>query len=58
MFDIHMHIIPGVDDGSRDMEMSGAMLEQAWSEGIRASPPRHIVMPSVSRKRSQSASPH
>ena len=36
MFDIHMHIIPGVDDGSRDMEMSGAMLEQAWSEGIRA----------------------
>lgn len=36
MFDIHMHIIPGVDDGSRDMEMSEAMLEQAWSEGIRA----------------------
>ena len=25
-----------MDDGSRDMEMSGAMLEQAWSEGIRA----------------------
>ena len=36
MFDIHMHIIPGVDDGAQDMEMSEAMLEKAWSEGIRA----------------------
>ena len=31
-----MHIVPGVDDGSRDMDMSEAMLERAWSEGIRA----------------------
>ena len=36
MFDIHMHIIPGVDDGSRDMAMTEAMLNAAWSEGIRA----------------------
>jgi len=36
MFDIHMHIIPGVDDGARDMEMSESMLEAAWAEGIRA----------------------
>ena len=36
MFDIHMHIIPGVDDGSRDMAMTEAMLNAARSEGIRA----------------------
>lgn len=35
MFDIHMHIVPSVDDGSRDSAMSLKMLEMAWSEGIR-----------------------
>ena len=34
MIDIHMHIIPGVDDGSRDLQMSEDMLEIACSEGI------------------------
>lgn len=33
--DIHCHIIPGVDDGSKDMETSRRMLDIAYSDGIR-----------------------
>jgi len=33
--DIHNHIIPSVDDGSKDWEMSGQMLRMAYNEGIR-----------------------
>lgn len=33
--DIHSHILPGVDDGSKDMDMTREMLRVAWSEGIR-----------------------
>ncbi len=33
--DIHMHIIPGVDDGSATLDMSMKMLAMAWDEGIR-----------------------
>lgn len=33
--DIHSHIIPGVDDGSRDMDMTIQMLAQAYEEGVR-----------------------
>lgn len=36
MADIHMHIVPGVDDGSRTLEMSKAMLELAGRQGVRA----------------------
>lgn len=35
MYDIHMHIVPGVDDGSWNMEMSEQMLCMAYSQGIR-----------------------
>lgn len=35
MCDIHMHLIPGVDDGSADLEMSMVMLLQAQEQGIR-----------------------
>lgn len=51
MFDIHMHIIPSVDDGSRDMGMSEAMLEQAWLEGIRAiiATPHSYCLPSAGK---------
>lgn len=35
MYDVHMHIIPGVDDGSWDMEMSMSLLFMAYEEGIR-----------------------
>jgi len=34
VFDIHNHILPGVDDGSKDMDMSIRMLKIAASDGI------------------------
>jgi protein-tyrosine phosphatase len=34
-FDIHSHILPGVDDGARDMEETMRMLTMAYEEGIR-----------------------
>jgi len=44
MFDLHSHIIPGIDDGSKNMEMSLAMLQMAvenGTKGIVATP--HII---------------
>lgn len=32
--DFHTHILPGIDDGSVDLEMSVAMLQAAWQQGI------------------------
>jgi protein-tyrosine phosphatase len=34
--DIHSHILPGIDDGARDVEESVAMLRTAHAEGVRA----------------------
>jgi protein-tyrosine phosphatase len=34
-FDLHSHILPGVDDGSKDMEETRRMLLIAYEEGIR-----------------------
>lgn len=34
MRDIHCHILPGVDDGARDLEMSLAMLDAARAAGV------------------------
>lgn len=34
-FDIHSHILPGVDDGAKDMEETRGMLLTAYEEGIR-----------------------
>lgn len=34
--DIHTHILPGVDDGSKDINESIGMLEKAYEEGIRS----------------------
>ena len=39
--DIHSHVLPGVDDGARDMDMSMEMLRHAYEQGIR----RMIVTP-------------
>ena len=39
--DIHCHILPGVDDGSKNMDLSLKMLDYAYNEGIRA----HILTP-------------
>lgn len=36
IIDIHCHILPGVDDGSSDMDMTREMLRTAWNEGITA----------------------
>lgn len=35
MIDIHSHIIPGIDDGSKNMEMTLEMLKNAEREGTR-----------------------
>lgn len=35
MIDIHMHLIPGVDDGAETMEMALLMMLQAQEHGIR-----------------------
>lgn len=36
LIDIHCHILPGVDDGSPDMDTTREMLRMAWSDGITA----------------------
>lgn len=38
MIDIHHHLLPGIDDGSRNLEMSVAMVQMAVEDGIT-----HIV---------------
>ena len=35
VIDFHSHILPGIDDGSTDMEMSRQMLELSASQGIK-----------------------
>ncbi|MCD8005171.1 MAG: capsular polysaccharide biosynthesis protein [Oscillospiraceae bacterium] len=35
MIDIHSHILPGIDDGSKSVEMSVAMLRMAARQGVR-----------------------
>lgn len=36
MIDLHAHILPGLDDGPRDMEEAAAMARQAEADGIKA----------------------
>ncbi|WP_117767501.1 CpsB/CapC family capsule biosynthesis tyrosine phosphatase [Blautia sp. OF03-15BH] len=43
--DLHCHILPGVDDGSRDMDMTLKMLDMAYTQGVRriiATPHYHM----------------
>lgn len=35
LFDVHCHLVPEVDDGSRSMEMSLQMLKGEYSDGVR-----------------------
>ena len=41
IYDIHCHILPGVDDGSKSMEESKWMLRKEYEDGVR----RIIVTP-------------
>ena len=34
MIDIHSHILPGIDDGSKSIEMTLDMIKRAEREGI------------------------
>ena len=34
-FDIHIHLLPGVDDGAKSMEITKQMLLKAYNQGIR-----------------------
>ena len=47
IIDVHAHILPGVDDGARDMDEALKMLKCAASQGIRAV----IATPHCSRRR-------
>jgi hypothetical protein len=50
--DMHSHILPGMDDGSRSMSQTLRMLEIAVSEGITASDaPQHAWQGMPARKR-------
>ena len=35
IFDIHCHIVPGVDDGAADIEESRKLLEMEYKQGVR-----------------------
>lgn len=35
IWDIHCHLVPNVDDGSRSLDMSMAILEKEYREGVR-----------------------
>jgi protein-tyrosine phosphatase len=35
MFDLHCHLLPGIDDGATDLEMALAMARIAFDDGIR-----------------------
>ena len=52
--DIHSHIIPGVDDGSENMEISMRLIEEAYEDGIRtmiATPHFGIINPDYNPKK-------
>ena len=43
--DLHCHILPGLDDGSRDLDMTLKMLNMAYAQGVRriiATPHYHM----------------
>ena len=35
MIDLHSHVLPGVDDGSRDLQMTRQMLDEMARQGVR-----------------------
>ncbi len=58
MIDLHAHVLPGVDDGARDLEESLAMLRLAEADGTRvvcATPHAHGPDYDVAEARAESA---
>lgn len=56
--DIHCHILPGVDDGSRSMEQTISMLNIAYDQGVRriiATPHFHIGKVQVTKEKAEEA---
>lgn len=35
IYDIHCHIVPGVDDGAKDLKTSVRMLQKEYDDGVR-----------------------
>ena len=35
IYDIHCHIVPGVDDGAKNLKMSVGMLQKEYDDGVR-----------------------
>ena len=35
IIDIHTHVLPGIDDGAENWDMSMEMLKIAWDSGVR-----------------------
>ena len=35
IYDIHCHIVPGVDDGAENLKMSVRMLQKEYDDGVR-----------------------
>jgi len=35
IYDIHCHIVPGVDDGAENLKMSVRMLQKEYEDGVR-----------------------
>ena len=43
LFDVHCHMVPGVDDGAADLEESLAMLKNAWRRDLRRLSSHRII---------------
>lgn len=60
VIDFHSHILPGIDDGSKNTDQSLAMLQMQWQQGIReivATPhfyPQHDRLESFLERRKES----
>lgn len=46
LFDVHCHMVPGVDDGAADLEESLAMLKMQHEDGVR----KIIITPHYRRR--------
>jgi protein-tyrosine phosphatase len=49
LIDLHCHLLPGIDDGSKDLEMSLAMARMASSDGITTIACTPHILPGVYR---------